>query len=165
MEERRDQVLQTLNFHIRLSPLKWCPTTGIIHTAKFKYASLQFWWRSCRLIEYSTSTILVNENELFMSTSDATEIQTFTYNQKHFHCNYIDTKERQRDRKKGTVNREVVQQELGWGVSFQFVFCFGVFRSLLLCWSGSPHQDLSRALISSSKMKTCFPFQRTDPGY
>lgn len=44
MKERTDQVLQTLNFHIRLSPLNWC-STGIIHMVQFKYASLKIWWR------------------------------------------------------------------------------------------------------------------------
>lgn len=65
-------------------PSQIMPTTEIIHMAQFKYASLKFWWRSCQLI-YSTSIILVNENELFMSTSDATKIQTSTCNQNHFH--------------------------------------------------------------------------------
>lgn len=63
--------------------------------------------------------------------------------------------------KAGKVNTEVVkEEELGlWGGGFCFV-------SDLFCSAGLvPYQDLSRALISSLKMETCFPFERTDPGY
>ena len=136
MEERTDRVLQTLNFHIRLSLLKWCPTTEIICVAQFKYALLKIWWRSCQLI-YSAPTIFVNENELFMSTSDATKIQPHII--KNFHTLYLQGHWVKKNREKGEVNIEVVcEEEFGGVVLFQISFA-------LLVWSPpgpvkSPHK-------------------------
>lgn len=95
-----------------------------------------------------------------MSTSDATKIRTSTYyqTQKTFTHRHQGEKEKEKEEESEEGG---VRGIGGRGGSIQFVFCFGI---LLLCWSG-PHQDLSRALISSSKMKTCFPFEWTDPGY
>lgn len=88
-----------------------------------------------RAANSSTPRLFVNENELFMSTSDGTKIQTSTYNEKQktfTHCNYKDVEETQRESRE-SEHRGGLRR--GVGSVGRLVFCF---RSLLLCWSGSP---------------------------
>lgn len=141
MEERTDQVLQTLNFHICLSPLKWCPTTEITRAARSKYASLKIWWRGCQLIHSHLPYLLMKMNYLCRHQMPQRYRPLHNQKQKTFHTVTPRTSRRDRERRGKWTWR---WSERSWGGVYPVCVLFRLSFALQL-WSPpgpvkSPHK-------------------------